>query len=475
MLCEPWMATRRSGIPSCLSCYRSVYSRILWGLLIWACGFPLITWADSCQESAWPCDQPISLPQPDWYTHAPHFCEGNDAQECSDDSVAHQSWSEEKDRRRERKKAKEHQARWGKDDKRNNKKIETREWKAAAGAKIEAREWTSQNRVNKRRAWALENRYLARILYQDQEPLSWQAETDFYVGQAMFAFYYLKQPLHSAFKGLWRPEHRISSHVLLGWKNEKFPHRLQLSLQQGADTELGITSFLFSNYSYVLGANWQIDTAYKLSSRNPTFENSAAILIEAPGRGNAKQHIRLSPAEHGLSTEMGVSYGNQRQYFSVKRLHQKLTHVVDQQLWVPLDNVRRASIQGTSLRYGEASGPWGIEIEANWQQSRGESGDPLIDRPDQWSKMHLTYTPLKFSGEWKRFNSTFMNSVFAPATVKGHSHVPNFGVMNLSVEYAPHKDWTTFISANNIAMKRHEAIRHQSIPRLWFSGVRYHF
>ena len=297
----------------------------------------------------------------------------------------------------------------------------------------------------------------------DQDQISWQNDIKLPIGTALLAAEYLNQKVDST--TAYSEDERSVRSLLAGWTGSLDNHRFQINLRRDDNSQFGGKTTGAATYGYQLTSAWRGHISYGTAFRAPTFNELYFPLSNA---ANYQGNPDLQP-EVAHNREAGVTWERGAHHFSAIYFNNKVTDLIST-TGIPLQNVARATLEGTSLNYTGQWDNWNGGISIDLGQSRDDvTGKRLIRRADEQIKSHLGYTlgAWTVGGEWQVTGHRFDNAA-------NTERLGGYALVNLFADYRLQKDWSVFARANNIFDKYYELADTYNTPGAnLFVGLRY--
>jgi vitamin B12 transporter len=288
-----------------------------------------------------------------------------------------------------------------------------------------------------------------------QRQSTWQNDLRLPVGSLMLAVENTEQSIDSTTN--YSVKNRTVHSLVAGYQGRVGAHSWQSSLRRDQNSQFGGHSTGSLGYGYRFAAEWQARIASGTAFKAPSFNQ-----LYFPGFGSAS----LQP-EQARNRELALNWERATHRASLTWFDNRITNLI---AGVPVTNIGKARITGTSLAYGLLQGPWRVDTGVDLMRPVDEAnGNRLQRRPSEMAKLALTYAP----GIWKA--GAELNAIGRRYDTTTQTRaMGGYSVSNLFATRELAKDWTLEGRINNIFNRVYENAWAYSVPdRSVFIGIRY--
>ncbi|MCW5652728.1 TonB-dependent receptor [Hydrogenophaga sp.] len=244
---------------------------------------------------------------------------------------------------------------------------------------------------------------------------------------------------------------RTTNAAFAGIQGQAGSHLWQANLRRDRNSQFGGATTGFASYGYQITPNWRPHVAYGTSFKMPSF--NTLYYVSPFFNGNP-----TTQPERGKNSELGLTYTQGLHEVKLTRFDNRVRGFITLQPAVA--NVPRARMEGWSLSYAGASGPWTWSANLELLDARNLANRLKLQRRADES---LTFALDRQSGAWtwgaslQALSDRFDN---AANTVR----LPGFATLDLYTRYQVAKDWSVNLRLNNLADKVYETAAGYNQP-----------
>lgn len=284
---------------------------------------------------------------------------------------------------------------------------------------------------------------------------TWQNDVRLPLGSLLLAFENLDQAVVSTTN--YSLKNRTVRSAIAGYQGSLDKHSWQTSLRRDDNSQFGGRTTGALGYGYRFAAEWLARLAMGTAFKAPSFNQ-----LYFPGFGNAA----LKP-EEARNREIGVNWERGTQNLNLTYFDNRITNLI---AGVPVGNIGKARITGTSIGYGLVQGAWNVNGGLDLMRPVDEAnGNRLQRRPAEMLKFGLGHD----RGEWRAGGEVTAVGRRYDTTTQGRA-MGGYAVANLHVAWQFAPRWSLEGRLNNVFDRVYENAWSYAVPgREAFVGVRY--
>ncbi|GAA4353306.1 TonB-dependent vitamin B12 receptor [Variovorax defluvii] len=278
-------------------------------------------------------------------------------------------------------------------------------------------------------------------------------------------------PLGTVVAGLERRTQKVDSDTkysvtrrdidaaFVGLNGNAGDHTWQLNTRYDRNSQFGHHNTWFAGYGYRITPNWRVNVSHGTSFVAPSFNQ-----LYYPGFGNTA----LQP-EEGKNTDVGITWSQGGHSVKLVRYDNKIRGFITNT--TRPENVPRARIEGWTLGYDGAFGPWTLRASVDSLDPRNEgSGKQLARRAKNQASVGIDYAV----GPWK-FGASALHVGRRYDDSANNIKLGNYTTVDLYGEYRFAQDWSLQARLSNLNDVSYETVSgYNQRGRALYLTLRWH-